>query len=55
MIDLYSRKFIDAQKRYIETEKELLIIFETLKQFRTILSGQILIIYTEYKNPTWKV
>ena len=23
MIDLYSRKFIDAQKRYTETEKEL--------------------------------
>ena len=49
-ITLYSRKLTDAHKRYRVTEKDLLSIVETLKGFRTILIGQILIIYTDHKN-----
>ena len=38
-IAFYIRKLTDAQKRYTVAEKELLIIVETLKEFRTILIG----------------
>ena len=36
------------------TEREILITIETLKEFRTILLGQRLIIYTDHKNLTCK-
>ena len=49
-ISFDSRKVTDAQKSYTVTEKYLLIMIETLKQFRTILLGQILRIYTNNKN-----
>ena len=52
MISVYSRKFTYAQKRYTVTERDLLRIFKTLKEFRTTLIGQILIIYTNNKNLT---
>ena len=51
-VDLYSRKLTETQNHYIVTEKELLIIVETLKEFRTILLGQQLEIYTDHKNIT---
>ena len=47
-IPLYSIKITDAQKRYMVTEKELIIIVETLKEFRTILIGQKLRVYTNH-------
>ena len=50
-IAFYSIKITDAQQRYIVTERELLSIVETLKEFRKILLGQKLRIYTDHKKP----
>ena len=40
----------DAQTRYTTTERELLAIVETLKEFCKILLGQKIRIYTDHKN-----
>ena len=47
-INFYIRKITDSQKSYTVTEKELLSIIETLKEFRTIFIGQKLRIYTDH-------
>ena len=39
-IAFYSRKLSPAQTRYTTTERELLAIVETLKEFQNILLGQ---------------
>ena len=39
-IAFYSRKLNDAQTRYTTTERELLAIVETLKEFKNILLGR---------------
>ena len=49
-IDFYSRKLTGSQQRYTVKEKELLSIIETLKDYRTILLGQDIIIYTDHKT-----
>ena len=52
-ITFYSRKSRDGQHNYTTTECELLAIVETLKEFRTILLGQQIKIYTDHKNLTF--
>jgi hypothetical protein len=51
-IAFYSRKLTPTQTRY--TKRELLSIVEILKEFRTILLGQQLIVHTDYENLTYK-
>ena len=53
-IAFYGRKLTDPHKIYTVTEKDLLSTVETVKEFRTILIGQISRIYTDHKNLTCK-
>ena len=53
-IAFYSRKLNPAQTRYTTTERELLSIVETLKEFRNILLGQQITVYTDHRNLTFK-
>ena len=53
-IAFYSRKLNPAQTRYTTTERELLSIVETLKEFRSILLGQQIIVHTDHENLTHK-
>ena len=46
----FSRKLSDTQKKYSVTEIELLAIVETLKEFKGMLWGQIITVFTDHKN-----
>jgi RNase H-like domain found in reverse transcriptase len=49
-----SRKLNPAQTRYKTTERELLSIVETLKEYRNILLGQQIEVFTDHKNLVYK-
>ena len=53
-IAFYSRKLKPEQTRYTTTERELLSIVETLKEFRNILHGQQIVVHTDHKKLTCK-
>ena len=53
-IAFYSRKLNPAQTRYTTTERELLSIVETLKEYRNILLGHEIEVYTYHKNLVYK-
>jgi hypothetical protein len=53
-IAFYSRKLQLAQTQYTTTERELLSIVETLKEFKNILLGQQIVVYTNHKNLMYK-
>ena len=46
----FSRKLSDTQTSCIVTKIELLAIVETLKEFKGMLWGQRIIVYTDHKN-----
>ena len=53
-IAFYSRKLTDPQQWHTVIEREILSIAENLKEFRTILLGQKIIIHNDHKNNTFK-
>ena len=53
-IAFYSRRLTSAQEKYTTTERELLVIVETLKEFRNILLGQKITVHTDHQNLTYK-
>ncbi len=46
----YSRILISAQRNYAPIDKELLCVVAALKEFRSMLLGAELHIYTDHKN-----
>jgi len=49
-IAFYSQKLSGSQRNYTVGEREMLSIVETLKEFRSILLGQDITVYTNHMN-----
>ena len=54
-IAFYSRELNPTQVKYRTTEHELLSIVKTLKEFRNILLGQQIKVYTDHKKLRYKI
>ena len=50
----WSKKLSTTQKKYPTTDQELLEIVECLKQYKTMLFGQRITVWTDHKNLTFK-
>jgi hypothetical protein len=53
-VAFYSHQLQPAQTCYPTTERKLLLIVETLKEFRNILMGQKIKVHTDHENLTYK-
>ncbi len=51
-IAFFSRKLSETQQKYSVKEIELLAIVETLTEFKGMLWGQDITVYTDHKNLT---
>ena len=49
-IAFFSRKLTEMQQHYSVTKIELLAVVETLKEFKSMLWGQTLKVFTDHKN-----
>ncbi len=47
---LFSRKLSPAQQKHCVTKQKLLAIVETLKEFKGMLWGQTIMVYSSHKN-----
>jgi len=52
-IAFYSRKLSSTQQRHTTTERELLAIVETLKEFKSVSLGQQIAVFSDHKN--WRI
>ena len=46
----FSQNLSPAQQKYSVIKQELLVIVETLKEFKGMLWGQQIMVYTDHKN-----
>jgi RNase H-like domain found in reverse transcriptase len=51
-IAIYLRKLNTAQRQYTTTERELLSTIETCKEYKDVLLGYPIIVFTDHKNNT---
>ena len=54
-IDFYSQNMNSSQQNYTTTDKELVSIVATLKEFRNILLGHQITVFTDHKLLTYKI